>query len=637
MPVRFRSSALLASAFIFAACAGGHGNSAFTPGGLSPAGLSHMHDAVEPSVGTKVAMTFSVLVPKVKTTAGETDAQRHEWFVASNTQSIQLRIYKAKSKHTKANLLGSNVFSLSRGAKGCVTSAKGRTCTQTLNLPPPSVDIVASTYDKKPAGKTIPKSAKQLAADDIVGQTVKAGKKIALVLGGIPVTFTMTLPGSMLVNGVQTASLYGMGQGNVNIGIQAFDADGNMIVTDGYVDAAGAPTGIAMKLAYPPASCTAPLLQDDRATPGKSITVGAPPQDGVFFNYGATNIAAVFTTPGYCTFSVSATFGKSVQTGAIVLDGPLLSEYTIPATNANPRSIIVASNSTIVFTDLNNSVGTIDVASKAITEYPLDTLATGGVASSGGGLWVSGYGKLFQLSTSGTLINTFTTTTTGQPSDQLAVDAGGNFWFTESEPHEPNKVAQVTPTGATTEYTAGNGQYALGITNGPASNGDMWFTGCPGNVVVSIVPNGSSVGTQTPYVVPNGPNGAPAPQMIVTGPDGNLWFASCGAGTISYMPVPSGGTPNPTAFAVPTTQTDGRGQVWGLAPGPNGDMWGGNIADNQLDRIPIGATSVSAIATVNVSASPWWMVAGPDGAIWFTESTRGTSIPPNGKIGRLFP
>ena len=254
MAVSFRIPAFAACTLLLAACAGGHGT-----GGFTPATLPQSDAAFEPAAGAQtVAMKYSIKIPPAKPNAS--GALLHEQFVSASTQSIAFAIYKAGKKHAPTNLLFTKVVALNAGAKGC-TSAKTRTCSGTLNLPPPSVDIVATTYDLKPAGKKISKKAKELAVATIAGQAVQANKKIAITLGGIPASFTMTIPGSTIVGGVQTASVYGMSQSSSNISIKAFDADGNFILSDGYVDASGKSTGIAMSEKPSWASCTTPVCK----------------------------------------------------------------------------------------------------------------------------------------------------------------------------------------------------------------------------------------------------------------------------------------------------------------------------------------------------------------------------------------
>ena len=359
MAVSFRIPAFAACTLLLAACAGGHGT-----GGFTPAALPQSDAAFEPDAGAQtVPMKYSIKIPPAKPNASA--ALRHEQFVSASTQSIAFAVYKAGSKHSAKTLLFTKVIALNAGAKGC-TNAKTRTCSGTLNLPPPAVDIVATTYDLKPAGKKISKKAKALAVATIAGQAVQANKKIAITLGGIPASFTMTIPGSTIVNGAQTASVYGMSQSSSNISVKAFDADGNFIVSDGYVDANGKSTGIAMSEKPSWASCTTPVLQDGTATPGASIVVSAPPKDGVFFNYGIGGIAAPFSTAGYCSFAVSARLGKGpIQKGSYVLDGPQLNEYPISSMSA-PTAIVVGPDNNIWFAD-GSSVGTINVATKTIS------------------------------------------------------------------------------------------------------------------------------------------------------------------------------------------------------------------------------------------------------------------------------
>jgi virginiamycin B lyase len=614
MAVSFRIPAFAACSLLLAACAGGHGSGEFTP-----AALPQSDAAFEPGAGAQtVPMKYSIKIPPAKPNAS--GALLHEQFVSASTQSIAFAVYKAGSKHGAKTLLFTKVIALNAGAKGC-TGAKTRTCSGTLKLPPPAVDIVATTYDLKPAGKKISKKAKALAVATIAGQAVVANKKIAITLGGIPASFTMTIPGSTIVNGVQTASVYGMSQSSSNISVKAFDVDGNFIVSDGYVDAAGKSTGIAMSEKPSWASCTTPVLQDGTATPGASIVVTAPPKDGVFFNYGIGGIAAPFSTAGYCSFAVSARLGKGpIQKGSYVLDGPQLNEYPISSTSA-PTGIVVGPDNNIWFVD-GASVGTVNVATKTIApEVPVGSAAA--IASYAGSLWINGYGHLVQMSTAGAILNDFTETTATSPNQQMAIGPDGNFWFTETQ---AQKVAKVSLTGTATEYPVDGKVYPVGMTS---AAGNLWFTGCVGQKIASI----STAGTQKQYVVPNTPYGQPAPFFMVTGPDGNLWFTSCGGGTISRMSVPAGGALKPSVFRAPSTSSLGRGQLWGLAAGPNADMWMADI-QGYLDRIPLTANDASQMSQVKVSAAPQWMTTGPDGAIWFTEYTLSGG---NGMIGRLVP
>jgi virginiamycin B lyase len=612
MAVSFRIPALVACTVLLAACAGGRGTGAF-----APAALPQSDAAFEPAGKTPtVAMKYSIKIPPVK--PGASEARRHEQFVSASTQSIAFAVYNAGKTHTAKNLLFTKVIALNAGAKGC-TSAKTRTCTGTLNLPPPAVDIVATTYDLKPAGKKVSKKAKKLGVATIANLAVKANKKIPLALGGIPVSFTMTIAGATDVNGVPTSTVYGMSASTTALDIDALDADGNVILTDGYVNAAGASTGIALSVTASQPTCGTNQVANGGEAASK-IVVSAP-SDEVHFSYGAPSIAAAFSTAGYCKFTLAAKFGALKSGGLFVLDGPQLNEYAVGPANSEPNTIAVGPDNNIWFVDLAGSVGTINVSTKAVSEYPLG--AASGIVSHGGKLYVSTYNSIVTVQSNGAMTSV-PTTTTGAPADQLAVDTSGNFWFSETQ---AQRVAKITPAGVTAEFPVTGSPYPVGMTAG--SDGNMWFDGCIGNVLVKITPNAPN--TQTRYAVPDISQGDVVdPFMMISGPDGNLWFTSCAAGLIGRTALPAGSTIRPTYFQAPST---GRAQLWGLAPGPNGDMWMADI-QGYLDRMPLTSNDATQITQVKVSQGPKWMTTGPDGAIWFTEYVLGSG---GGKIGRLVP
>jgi streptogramin lyase len=114
--------------------------------------------------------------------------------------------------------------------------------------------------------------------------------------------------------------------------------------------------------------------------------------------------------------------------------------------------------------------------------------------------------------------------------------------------------------------------------------------------------------TEFPIPTPNS-----SPREIVTGPDGNLWFAEFGgngqigrvtpSGTISEFPIPTLG-----AKPIP------------IAAGPDGNVWFGEVLADKIGRItPAGAITDFAIPTAG--SHPVGVTAGPDGNIWFTEDT----------------
>ncbi len=133
------------------------------------------------------------------------------------------------------------------------------------------------------------------------------------------------------------------------------------------------------------------------------------------------------------------------------------------------------------------------------------------------------------------------------------------------------------------------------------------------------------------------------PQGITAGPEGNLWFTENGAGKIGRMtpagvvtsfalpavPPPAGSpagtagtTPNPTAI---TAGPDGALWFTGI-PGEIGRITtAGVVTEFALPAVPPPAGSKPGTAGTLATASA--IVAGPDGALWFT------GVP--GEIGRI--
>jgi virginiamycin B lyase len=120
------------------------------------------------------------------------------------------------------------------------------------------------------------------------------------------------------------------------------------------------------------------------------------------------------------------------------------------------------------------------------------------------------------------------------------------------------------------------------------------------------------------------PTASSAPQDIVAGPDGFLWFTeltgnkvgriSTDGSQIDEFPIPAGASaPQPR----------------GIAVGPDGNLWFVENNGNRVDRItPAGVITPFTVPTPNAALEH--IVAGPDGNLWFTEAG-------GNKIGRITP
>ena len=123
------------------------------------------------------------------------------------------------------------------------------------------------------------------------------------------------------------------------------------------------------------------------------------------------------------------------------------------------------------------------------------------------------------------------------------------------------------------------------------------------------------------------PNGFPNPQSIVTGPDGNLWFAESSGGRIGKITT-SGVI---TEYPVPVPA---HPQLDAIAVGPDGNLWFtvedlDFSAPYQVERIgkitPAGA--ITEYPGPSYSVHLQGIAAGADGNLWFTQS--------NGYIGKI--
>jgi streptogramin lyase len=141
------------------------------------------------------------------------------------------------------------------------------------------------------------------------------------------------------------------------------------------------------------------------------------------------------------------------------------------------------------------------------------------------------------------------------------------------------------------------------------------------------VPNSSwgSVATPpTPHITEfTVPTAGGGPYGIAAGPDGNLWFAEVFQDKIGRI-TPSGTI---TEFAVPTTNSD----PIGITAGPDGNLWFAEQVGSKIGRITTGGT-ITEFA-VEASSNPVGITAGPDGNLWFTElGGKICRITPSGKI-----
>ena len=164
------------------------------------------------------------------------------------------------------------------------------------------------------------------------------------------------------------------------------------------------------------------------------------------------------------------------------------------------------------------------------------------------------------------------------------------------------------------------------IVSGP--DGDLWFTETLGNKIGRMTTSGVLVG-EYPVTYP--------PYRITTGPDGSgktaVWFTEVGpahASKIGRLSVPSDPAVVPTRTEVDIATANAH--AVGIESGPDGNIWFAEEDANKIGKL-VPATGVITEYVV-VGSSPRDIVTGPDGALWFTEFKY--LVNPNiRKIGRI--
>jgi len=223
---------------------------------------------------------------------------------------------------------------------------------------------------------------------------------------------------------------------------------------------------------------------------------------------------------------------------------------------------------------------------------------------------------------------------TGEPFPRggpLAIVAGpdGALWFTVRS-YRQNYLGRITTTGDVTLFSVGPSRGDLGsLAVGP--DRALWFTDCNGRAIGRLSPDGALTRFGG---VPSGP-----PTNVAVAGDGTIWFA---AGNSINRLVP--GRP-PLRFALPGDLASERSiaepTVTGLAAAADGSIWltettavtgwatsGGSgrglnllgrlAPDGTLTETPIPSSAAARAGFAGLTA----IGALPDGSIWFSQNQR---------------
>lgn len=301
-------------------------------------------------------------------------------------------------------------------------------------------------------------------------------------------------------------------------------------------------------------------------------------------------------------------------------------------------------------------LSTAMVASADITWYKVPTTQVYGPITAGpdGALWFTAqapdgvHDAIGQMTTSGVVTLFPLTTTNNWSSAHITRGPDGALWFTQSySDREPvGAIGRITTDGTITEYPVPSGE-PIHITAGP--DGALWYT-----TNTNLIGHITTAGAIKEYTVPDGMSCA---GELTTGPDGALWCA----GGWQILRITTDGLF--TGYFLYDPKVAETMAYSGIVTGPDGALW--FVTETKVARITTagqltvfdqladdittatgGALSFAGETIGRITSSGTVtaygrgfradeLVAGSDGALWFTDSA-GYDDHPNW-IGRLFP
>jgi streptogramin lyase len=257
-------------------------------------------------------------------------------------------------------------------------------------------------------------------------------------------------------------------------------------------------------------------------------------------------------------------------------------DYTIPTTYNYPRGICAGNDGKLWFTESEtNKIGCITTGGE-ITEYPIFTAATrprGITAEPGGGPWV---------------------------------------WFTEPD---VNKIGRMRTTDghctADDEFLIPSWFWAncqpAGITAGP--DGNLWFTGYKNTFLGSIIGRVTTAGVFNIYYTYTAASG---PMGITAEPGGGpwVWFTEYDVNKIGRMRTTDGHCTADDEFTTPPATGS---YPYGIAAGPDGNLWVTEYGGNKIMRITTAGVRTEFSTGLTPTSGPYGITAGSDGSLWFVE------------------
>jgi virginiamycin B lyase len=233
------------------------------------------------------------------------------------------------------------------------------------------------------------------------------------------------------------------------------------------------------------------------------------------------------------------------------------------------------------------------------TDYGPQLQITSGIDKS---LWIAmtNNSAILELSTKGKA-TIYPTPNSGSAPEAIAAN-GKTMWFTE---WTTSCAGSVGSSGKVAEYPTGISEnMSTGMATGLSNT--TWFV-----TDRSGIGKISNKGKVTIYPYSDEYN---QPTAIALGPDGNMWFIENSGQYVGKI------TPTGTVTLYSGEFSGSGSGSFGIAAGSDGRIWFCDSYQNRIDAINTDGTGLT-IYTTGLTGSPVSIAAGPDGNLYFGETT----------------
>lgn len=409
--------------------------------------------------------------------------------------------------------------------------------------------------------------------------------------------------------------------GNSNIGLNV-DGAGAIRFTGQGVGANGGDVTLFFNTGDPNASVTATAAGDlcfDSSTPAVWMATSAGTG---WVNISIPGGADLTVNSGPVTSGlVALQIPKQplVPASGIIQPLPPLIGRTFPGTSilyplegASTGVICSGPDGNLWITDQNGNLIQVTVDG-AVTPFALGVAPYAICVGADGNLYVAegelqgSSNPVYQVSTDGTLLNTFTFEPAG-PVQFICAGPDGNIWLSTLA---DSNIWKMTPDGVFTAVPLPSpGLGGSGICAGP--DGRIWIVDGINGALFAITTDGV---VSEPFALEGS-----SPNAICAGQDGNLWVTD-GNGAV-WRVTPDGDAGSPITL-------DGSSPV-GIAAGAGGDIWAAD-SNGALWKV----TMLGVPTPFSLDATPLWICSGPDGALWMNDPANAIVMPFTVQMGGL--